>query len=77
MTEGSGSPADSAGSGMTEGGVGNDRRFSVILDFRDSEKYDVVAFTATQIPNIDDRKYPAGTTQTIELFFQIKLAPIA
>jgi predicted GTPase len=27
--------------------------------FRGNEVYDVVAFTATQIPNIDDRKYPA------------------
>jgi predicted GTPase len=27
--------------------------------FRDNEVYDVVAFTATQIPNIDGRKYPA------------------
>jgi predicted GTPase len=27
--------------------------------FRDNEKYDVVAFTATQIPYINDRKYPA------------------
>jgi len=27
--------------------------------FRDNEHYDVVGFTATQIPNIDDRKYPA------------------
>ncbi|MGD9897486.1 MAG: cyclic 2,3-diphosphoglycerate synthase [Calditrichaceae bacterium] len=27
--------------------------------FRDNEMYNVVAFTATQIPNIDDRKYPA------------------
>ena len=27
--------------------------------FRDNEEYEVVAFTATQIPNIDDRKYPA------------------
>jgi len=26
--------------------------------FRDNPKYNVVAFTATQIPNIDDRKYP-------------------
>ncbi|HEY6951989.1 MAG TPA: GTPase, partial [Bacteroidota bacterium] len=26
--------------------------------FRDDERYDVVAFTATQIPNIDGRKYP-------------------
>ncbi|MGI6752530.1 MAG: cyclic 2,3-diphosphoglycerate synthase [Anaerovoracaceae bacterium] len=28
--------------------------------FRDNEGYDVVAFTATQIPNIDGRKYPAA-----------------
>ena len=27
--------------------------------FRDNDQYEVVAFTATQIPNIDDRKYPA------------------
>ena len=27
--------------------------------FRDNDHYEVVAFTATQIPNIDDRKYPA------------------
>jgi predicted GTPase len=27
--------------------------------FRTNRKYEVVAFTATQIPNIDDRKYPA------------------
>ncbi|MEW5819500.1 MAG: cyclic 2,3-diphosphoglycerate synthase [Cyanobacteriota bacterium] len=27
--------------------------------FRDNEEYEVVAFTATQIPDIDDRKYPA------------------
>ena len=27
--------------------------------FRDNEDYEVVAFTATQIPNIADRKYPA------------------
>ncbi len=26
--------------------------------YRDNEKYDVVAFTATQIPNIEGRKYP-------------------
>lgn len=32
--------------------------------FRDDDRYDVVAFTATQIPNIDGRRYPpelAGT----------------
>jgi len=27
--------------------------------FRDNEAYEVVAFTATQIPNIEGRKYPA------------------
>ncbi|HXG00397.1 MAG TPA: cyclic 2,3-diphosphoglycerate synthase [Bacteroidota bacterium] len=27
--------------------------------YRDNRKYEVVAFTATQIPNIDGRKYPA------------------
>ena len=27
--------------------------------FRDNEVYDVIAFTATQIPNIEGRKYPA------------------
>lgn len=28
--------------------------------YRGNEQYEVVAFTATQIPNIDDRKYPAA-----------------
>ena len=28
--------------------------------FRDNELYNVVAFTAAQIPDIDGRKYPAG-----------------
>ncbi len=28
--------------------------------FRDNEDYDVVAFTATQIPDIEDRTYPGG-----------------
>lgn len=28
--------------------------------FRDNESYEVVAFTATQIPNIEGRKYPAA-----------------
>jgi predicted GTPase len=27
--------------------------------FRGNEQYEVVAFTATQIPHIDERKYPA------------------
>ena len=29
------------------------------LYYRDNDNYDVVAFTATQIPGIDDKKYPA------------------
>ena len=28
--------------------------------FRDDEQSEIVAFTATQIPNIDDRRYPAA-----------------
>jgi predicted GTPase len=28
--------------------------------FRDNEQYEVVAFTATQIPNIEGRVYPAS-----------------
>lgn len=40
------------------GAAGRDfHNFNVF--FRDNEDYNVVAFTATQIPNIDDRKYPA------------------
>ncbi len=29
------------------------------LFFRDNDQYEVIAFTAAQIPNIDERKYPA------------------
>lgn len=40
------------------GAAGRDfHNFNVF--FRDNEKYNVVAFTATQIPNIDGRNYPA------------------
>ncbi len=40
------------------GSAGRDfHNFNVF--FRDNEDYEVVAFTATQIPNIDGRKYPA------------------
>ncbi len=28
--------------------------------FRDNDRYEVVAFTAAQIPDIDDRRYPAS-----------------
>jgi predicted GTPase len=41
------------------GAAGRDfHNFNVV--FRNNRAYDVVAFTATQIPNIDDRKYPAS-----------------
>ena len=32
--------------------------------FRDNPAYDVVAFTATQIPGIETRKYPASLAGT-------------
>ena len=41
------------------GAAGRDfHNFNVF--FRDNKAYDVVAFTATQIPNIEGRRYPAG-----------------
>ncbi len=41
------------------GAAGRDfHDFNVV--FRDDEGYEVVAFTATQIPNIDGRRYPAS-----------------
>ena len=41
------------------GAAGRDfHNFNVL--YRDNPNYEVVAFTATQIPNIDDRKYPAS-----------------
>ena len=41
------------------GAAGRDfHNFNVV--YRDNEAYEVVAFTATQIPNIDDRRYPAS-----------------
>jgi predicted GTPase len=40
------------------GAAGRDfHNFNVF--YRNNPQYDVIAFTATQIPNIDDRKYPA------------------
>ncbi len=40
------------------GAAGRDfHNFNLI--YRDNKIYDVIAFTATQIPNIDDRKYPS------------------
>jgi predicted GTPase len=41
------------------GAAGRDfHNFNVV--YRDNNRYEVVAFTATQIPNIDGRKYPAS-----------------
>ncbi len=41
------------------GAAGRDfHNFNVI--YRDNDNYEVIAFTATQIPNIDGRKYPAS-----------------
>ena len=43
---------------LIAGAAGRDfHNFNVL--YRDSEEYEVVAFTATQIPNIDGRVYPA------------------
>src|SRR3989454_12105898 len=43
---------------LIAGAAGRDfHNFNLV--YRDSPEYDVVAFTATQIPNIDDRRYPA------------------
>ena len=40
------------------GAAGRDfHNFNVV--YRDNDRYDVVAFTATQIPNIEGRRYPA------------------
>ena len=41
------------------GAAGRDfHNFNVF--FRDNDTYQVMAFTATQIPNIDGRRYPAA-----------------
>jgi predicted GTPase len=41
------------------GAAGRDfHNFNVV--YRDNDRYEVVAFTATQIPNIDGRRYPAS-----------------
>ena len=46
------------------GAAGRDfHNFNVF--FRDNEDYEVVAFTATQIPDIDGRKYPAELAGTL------------
>src|SRR6186997_2443524 len=44
---------------LIAGAAGRDfHNFNLV--FRDSPVHEVVAFTATQIPNIDDRRYPAA-----------------
>ena len=41
------------------GAAGRDfHNFNVV--FRNNDEFEVVCFTAAQIPNIDDRKYPSG-----------------
>ena len=46
------------------GAAGRDfHNFNVV--YRDNPKYSVVAFTATQIPNIDGRRYPASLAGTL------------
>ena len=43
---------------IIQGAAGRDfHNFNVV--YRDNSNYEVVAFTATQIPDIDDRRYPA------------------
>src|SRR5882672_8969065 len=44
---------------LIAGAAGRDfHNFNLV--YRDSPVHEVVAFTATQIPNIDDRRYPTG-----------------
>ena len=44
---------------LIAGAAGRDfHNFNLV--YRDRPEYEVVAFTATQIPNIDDRRYPAA-----------------
>ena len=62
------------------GAAGRDfHNFNVF--FRDREEYDVVAFTATQIPNIEDRTYPAVLAgslypQGIPIFPEVELEKV-
>lgn len=62
------------------GAAGRDfHNFNVF--FRDNENYDVVAFTATQIPNIEGRRYPKELSgnlypQGIEIFPEEELVEL-
>jgi predicted GTPase len=49
---------------LIAGAAGRDfHNFNLV--YRDSPAHEVVAFTATQIPNIDDRRYPAELAGTL------------
>src|SRR5919106_4774962 len=49
---------------LIAGAAGRDfHNFNLV--YRDRPEYEVVAFTATQIPNIDDRRYPAELAGTL------------
>jgi predicted GTPase len=62
------------------GAAGRDfHNFNVF--FRDNPDYEVVAFTATQIPNIDERKYPAALSgenypEGIPIYPESELIPL-
>ncbi len=62
------------------GAAGRDfHNFNVF--FRENPDYEVVAFTATQIPNIDDRKYPAALSgknypEGIPIYPESELIPL-
>src|SRR5256885_8096251 len=49
-----------ARTGVLIGGAAGRDFHNFNLVYRDSPAHEVVAFTATQIPNIDGRRYPAG-----------------
>src|SRR5438105_14490032 len=49
---------------LIAGAAGRDfHNFNLV--YRDRPEYEVVAFTATQIPNIDGRRYPAELAGTL------------
>ena len=62
------------------GAAGRDfHNFNVF--FRENKDYEVVAFTATQIPNIEDRKYPAALSgenypEGIPIYPESELIPL-
>ncbi len=62
------------------GAAGRDfHNFNVF--FRENPDYEIIAFTATQIPNIDDRKYPAALSgenypEGIPIYSESELIPL-